>query len=230
MIKAVSFDLDDTLWPLMPTILNAEKVTNTWVKENYPGVTSLLNKKDVFAIRDKLVKNNPNLVNQLSELRKLSFIELGLLAGYSEQESRSLSKASFEIFFNARNDIELYEGVEETLSSLKSKYKLGVITNGNADLKKIGIDHYFDFAFSSSDLNASKPDPIMFQAAVDATSCSAEEICHVGDHQIYDVKASKDFGMHPIWFNEVGGEWNLDEEYPLEIKSWTEMESSINSF
>ena len=37
MIKAISFDLDDTLWPIMPTILNAERKTNSWIKDNYPG-------------------------------------------------------------------------------------------------------------------------------------------------------------------------------------------------
>ena len=230
MIKAISFDLDDTLWPIMPTILRAEKVTNEWIKENYPGVSTLLNTKDVFSIRDKLVTENPNLVNQLSELRRLSFVELSLLAGYSNKEAEIIAKSSFEIFFNARNDVELYAGVEETLTSLKKNYSLGVITNGNADLKKIGIDHYFDFMFSSSDLNASKPDPIMFQAVVDATGLNAQEICHVGDHQSYDVKASKDFGMHPIWFNESGAEWSLESEMPLEVKNWYEMEESINSF
>ena len=41
-IKAITFDLDDTLWPLMPVILKAEKDTNKWLIENYPGVENLL--------------------------------------------------------------------------------------------------------------------------------------------------------------------------------------------
>lgn len=87
-IKVISFDLDDTLWPIMPTILNAEKVTNNWIKDNYPGVGSLLGSKAITHIRDKLLKENPNLINQLSTLRELYFIELGLLAGYSEEEAK----------------------------------------------------------------------------------------------------------------------------------------------
>ena len=84
-IKVISFDLDDTFWPIMPTILNAEKVTNKWIKENYPGVGSLLGSKDVLEIRNKLLKKDPGLMYQLSKLRELSFIELGVLAGYSEK-------------------------------------------------------------------------------------------------------------------------------------------------
>ena len=46
-IKAVSFDLDDTLWPLLPVILKAEKDTNQWLIENYPGVENLLKTDEV---------------------------------------------------------------------------------------------------------------------------------------------------------------------------------------
>jgi putative hydrolase of the HAD superfamily len=230
MIKAISFDLDDTLWPIMPTILNAERETNSWIKDNYPGAASLMNTKDIFAIRDKLVSKNPNLVNQLSELRRLSFVELGLLAGYSREDAETMAIESFKIFFTARNEVKLYEGVEETLEELKKEYSLGVITNGNADLEKIGIDHYFNFSFSSSDLNASKPDPVMFEAATKHTGLDAHEICHVGDHPINDVKASLDFGMKSIWYNGNKSEWPLSDIQVLEVKYWSDLKEAVQTF
>jgi len=230
MIKAISFDLDDTLWPIMPTILNAERETNNWIKDNYPGAASLLNTKDIFAIRDKLVSKNPNLVNQLSELRRLSFVELGLLAGYSREDAETMAIESFKIFFTARNEVKLYEGVKETLEELKKEYSLGVITNGNADLEKIGIDHYFNFSFSSSDLNASKPDPVMFEAATKHTGLEAHEICHVGDHPINDVKASLDFGMKSIWYNGNKSEWPLSDIQVLEVKYWSDLKEAVQTF
>jgi HAD superfamily hydrolase (TIGR01549 family) len=230
MIKAISFDLDDTLWPIMPTILNAERKTNSWIKDNYPGAALLMNTKDIFAIRDKLVSKNPNLVNQLSELRRLSFVELGLLAGYSREDAETMAIESFKIFFTARNEVKLYEGVEETLEELKKEYSLGVITNGNADLEKIGIDHYFNFSFSSSDLNASKPDPVMFEAATKHTGLDAHEICHVGDHPINDVKASLDFGMKSIWYNGNKSEWPLSDIQVLEVKYWSDLKEAVQTF
>ena len=54
-IKSISFDLDDTLWPLMPSIMEAEKTTNKWIKENFPGTAALFGKQDVIEIRDKLI-------------------------------------------------------------------------------------------------------------------------------------------------------------------------------
>jgi HAD superfamily hydrolase (TIGR01549 family) len=229
-IKVISFDLDDTLWPIMPTILNAEKVTNAWIKKNYPGVGSLLGSKETTQIRDRLLKKNPDLKYQLSTLRELYFIELGLLAGYSESEAKQMASSSFEIFFNERNNVVLFEGVEDCLNDLKEQYSLGVITNGNADLKKIGIDHYFDFSFSASDLNASKPDPIMFEAVKEFTGCTGQQICHVGDHPLLDVKASHDCEMNPIWFNKEGLDWPVAEIEPLEVNDWNEMEEAIKTF
>ncbi len=151
-IKSISFDLDDTLWPLMPNIMEAEKTTNEWIKENFPGTAALLGKQDVIEIRDKLIKEDPNLMNQISDLRKLMFYELNIRAGYGKEESESMAEEAFEIYFKGRNAVTFYEGVIETLELLKNDYSLGVVTNGNADLKVIGIDNLFDYIFSAADL------------------------------------------------------------------------------
>ena len=95
----------------------------------------------------ELIKNNPNLMNQISELRKLMFYELNIRAGYKEEESEEMAKEAFDIYFKGRNTVTFYEGVIDTLKLLKEKYSLGVVTNGNADLKIIGIDHLFDYCF-----------------------------------------------------------------------------------
>ena len=44
-IKSISFDLDDTFWPLMPTIMEAEKNSRIWIQDNYPGVIKSLTKE-----------------------------------------------------------------------------------------------------------------------------------------------------------------------------------------
>ena len=230
-IKAISFDLDDTLWPLLPVILKAEKDTNKWLIENYPAVENLLISDEVKEIRDSLISQESKLVYQLSKLRELTLVELAMRSGYTKKESESLARDSFKIFFAGRNDVTLYEGVEKVLESLKQKYVLGVITNGNADIKKIGIDHYFDFNISASNVNAGKPEPEIFEEALKQTGFRAEEICHVGDHPVNDVEGSNNFGMKSIWFNEKGVDWPLDEKPDFkEVKSWDELEGTIESF
>ena len=71
-IKAITFDLDDTLWPLLPVILKAEKDTNKWLIEHYPGVENLLKSDEVKEIRDSLISQESKLVYQLSKLRELT--------------------------------------------------------------------------------------------------------------------------------------------------------------
>ena len=226
-IKSISFDLDDTLWPLMPNIVEAEKTTNEWIKENFPGTAALLGKKDVIEIRDKLIKEDPNLMNQISDLRKLMFYELNIRAGYGKEESENMAEEAFEIYFKGRNAVTFYEGVIETLELLKNDYSLGVVTNGNADLQVIGIDNLFDYIFSAADLNAHKPDPVMFEAVINRTGLRAEEICHIGDHPINDVKASLDFGMTPIWFNYEKASFPLEGIEVAEFSDWNSLQDLI---
>lgn len=226
-IKSISFDLDDTLWPLMPNIMKAEETTNKWIKENFPGTAALLGKQDAIEIRDKLIKEDPNLMNQISDLRKLMFYELNIRAGYGKEESENMAEEAFEIYFKGRNAVTFYEGVIETLELLKNDYSLGVVTNGNADLQVIGIDNLFDYIFSAADLNAHKPDPVMFEAVINRTGLRAEEICHIGDHPINDVKASLDFGMTPIWFNYEKANFPLEGIEVAEFSDWNSLPDLI---
>ena len=98
-IKAVSFDLDDTLWPILPVILKAEKDTNQWLIDNYPGVEVLLKSQEVTKIRDDLISQRSNLVNQLSKLRELTLVELGIRSGYEREEAEIMANKSFKVFF-----------------------------------------------------------------------------------------------------------------------------------
>ena len=119
----------------------------------------------------------------------------------------------------------------ETLEELKEKYMLGVITNGNADIEKIGISHFFEFNISASQINIGKPDPRIFEEARLKAGLKAEEICHVGDHPINDVEGSYNVGMKPIWFNEKKEDWPLENkpEYK-EVSHWSELPETILSF
>ena len=226
-IKYISFDLDDTFWDVMPTIYRAEELTTEWIKEHYPGAAKLLDSENIINLRNKLLKEDPSLLVKISELRTKIFYETGLMAGYDENESRSLSISAFQIFIQARNDVKLFDGVKETLEILNRKYSLGVITNGNADLKQIGLDHLFTHIFSSANSGAHKPDPKAFQALIEASGLKPEEICHVGDHPLNDVKGSLDCGMKPIWFKNEGAKWPYEDiEIPI-FEKWEDFESVL---
>jgi len=229
-LKVISFDLDDTFWPILPVVLRAEKITNRWLVKNYPALETLLKREEMYQIRDELISEDSSLIFKLSELRSLIISKIGIRAGYGKQESEQIATKSFEIFFKARNEVTLYGGVQECLKKIKRSYSLGIITNGNADLKIIGLDHFFDFNISAADVEASKPDHKIFKQAIKVSGVEPHEICHVGDHPINDVQGSLDAGMQAIWFNEKKIIWPLDNVKGFqEITSWHELEGALNS-
>ena len=101
-IKSISFDLDDTLWPLMPTIIEAEKNSRDWIQKNYPGALNCLSREISMEIRDNLIREDPSIVNRLSEMRKKIFLEAGIRSGYSNEESKIMADEAFRIFFEWR--------------------------------------------------------------------------------------------------------------------------------
>jgi len=226
--KAITFDLDDTLWPILPVIIRAEEETNAWLKNNYPAVKKIMDTSEILHIRTEILNKYPEFKNDLSKLREKSYESLGLRAGYSHQEAKELAKDSFDIFYKRRNEVDLYEGVEETLKALKEVYLLGVITNGNANVKKIGLDAYFDVVVSSESANSLKPEPEIFLETIRQLNLQPSQIYHVGDHPINDVKGCYEVGMKPIWFNLQNKDWPLEEEIDfLEVSNWSELKDNL---
>ena len=62
----------------------------------------------------------------------------------------------------------------------------------------------------------------MFEAVLKATGLKAEEICHIGDHPINDVKASHNFGCKAVWFKEKDSDLELDIEVPF-FSDWRKL-------
>jgi putative hydrolase of the HAD superfamily len=91
------------------------------------------------------------------------------------------------------------------LEELKRKsLKLGIITNGKGllqmhSIKALGIEGYFDTILISEWEGISKPDPRLFQRALDQLKVLANESVFVGDHPHNDIQAARNVGMKTIW-------------------------------
>jgi putative hydrolase of the HAD superfamily len=176
----------------------------------------------------QLIEKDPTMRHRLSELRFNVFKNILESLGQTEQQAEKLSSEALQIFMNGRHQLTLFDGVEEVLAQLKEKYTLGVLTNGNADIKRLGIDHYFNFSFSAEELNDSKPSETHFKRAMEHTSEKATNICHIGDHTECDVEGALNAGCKAIWYNELNNEWPDSKGCPVqEIKSWYDMEEAI---
>ena len=164
-IKAVTFDLDDTLWPLREVIIHAHKESNNWIIDKFPNMSKVLFTEQEQKMWQKLIAKDNSLRHRLSELRMKVIETLLIENGVSDEDAKATSKDAFDIFLKLRHDITYFEGTLEVLKSLKEKYTLGVLTNGNASIKTLKIDHLFDFYLNAEMVNDSKPGAKMFKEA-----------------------------------------------------------------
>ena len=221
-IALVTFDLDDTLWSVAPVMHGAEASLRDWLAGHAP-LLGPVPVEHLWAIRNRLLQTDPGLRHRLSELRR-RILDLALReAGYPAAESGDLAEQGFQVFLHARHQVDLFPEVHPTLEALASQYCLGVITNGNADVRRLGLADYFRFALNAEDLGIGKPDPHPFQQALQLAGVTAREAVHIGDHPGDDIAGALAVGMRAIWFNPLGKAWAGEQPAHAEIRNLAEL-------
>ncbi len=199
MIKVVAFDLDDTLWDVAPVIRRAEAKLDDWLTANIEAL-----KFTVTSMRDlrkQVIDENPQLINRITEFRRCIIERAIVLSSIDQATATMQSHQAIEVFLQARNQIELFEGAEEVLVGLTRRYTLGALTNGNADIKRLGLGHIFSFAFCAEAVGAPKPAHHLFLAALKHTGIKATEMIYVGDDPRLDIDAARSLGLYTIWMD-----------------------------
>jgi FMN hydrolase / 5-amino-6-(5-phospho-D-ribitylamino)uracil phosphatase len=229
MIKLVTFDLDDTLWDTAPVIVSAEAVLRNWLADNAPKLGPIP-VEHLWAIRTRLVDADPSFKHRISALRRRVLFHALEDSGYPHDEAQELADKSFEVFLHARHQIEIFPEVQPTLEILAKTYTLGVLTNGNADVRRLGLADYFAFALSAEDLGIGKPDPTPFLEALKRGNVDAGAAVHIGDHPGDDIAGAQQAGFRAIWFNPAGKAWEADKRPDAEISSLTELPALLKSW
>jgi len=206
-VELITFDLDDTLWPLKATLMAAEEKQYAWLCEHAERITAELTLVDVFEHRKLFLKAHPELRGDVTQMRKQSLHALFRSYDYDEARSHEMVGSVYEVFYVARSQVTLFDGAEQCLVSLRQKYKLAALTNGNADLKIAGIEQLFDDArFATVDTPA-KPDPTMFLQCAQSLNVEPQNILHVGDSIETDVTGAQRAGAMSAWFNPAHLDW-----------------------
>jgi putative hydrolase of the HAD superfamily len=199
-IRFITFDLDDTLWDNSSVIRHAVTTLDTWLDEHAPRYRSAMTPDRLQEIRAQVVAEQPGTAHDVSALREAVLYRGMMHTGLPAAEARRLAAEAFEVFLAARQEVVFFEHALETLERLSGEYALAALTNGNADVSRIGIDHFFAFALSSADVAASKPAPDIFHAALERAGVDPHQSIHVGDHPVDDIHGASSVGMHTIWF------------------------------
>ena len=204
-IRAITLDLDDTLWPIAPVMERADLALQQWLEQNCPEVAQAVPIHEMRRLRDHVFATHPHLGHDFTTMRMICLRRAMAPHGYGEREVEQ----AFEAFFAARNRVELYPEVGDALERLARCAPLVSLTNGNACLDRVGLAHLFRAQITARSHGAAKPDAGIFHAACALAGAAPDETLHAGDHPEQDVLGALGAGLHAAWIDREGVGWTL---------------------
>ena len=122
----------------------------------------------------------------------------------------TLAAPAFEVFLAERQRVSLFDDALPALAALSARYRVVALSNGNADVHRVGIGRHFHAAVSAAEVGVGKPDPRIFRAAAQAAGVVETEVLHIGDDPHLDGHGALASGMQMAWVNRAGAPWPDD--------------------
>ncbi|MFC7301907.1 HAD family hydrolase [Cognatiluteimonas weifangensis] len=219
-VRAITLDLDDTIWPIAPVMARAEAALGAWLQAHAPRTAAAFPLQARRALRDAVEAEHPHLAHDFTRQRLISLQRMLQAAG----DDLALVQPAFDAFFAARCEVEHYADSLAALDRLAARVPLAALSNGNADLDRIGLMHVFAFQLGAREHGAAKPAASIFHAACERLGCAPGEVLHAGDDIEMDVLGARRAGLRSCWINRPdaagvrrawpAGEARPDLEFP----------------
>lgn len=199
MLRAVLFDIDDTLYDFLG-------ITDAAVRRLAARVEreTAIPAADVCDAYRRILRDQKAQTSTAGyHSRTIRFQRLLEGRGLSLRNALAYGTAYWEELLSLARP---YDGVPEALDALRAHgLRLGVGTNMTADwqlakLERLGLIDRFDFMVSSEEAGAEKPDPAFFRLCVEKARCAPAECLFVGDNRTLDAEGATAFGMRGLWF------------------------------
>ncbi len=220
-IKAISFDADGTLWDFVKVMRHSLHHVLKELKRFDPDAVDMLDIEKMIRIRNRVANQLKGKVTNLEEVRLEAFRQTLKDIG---RPNDALASHLNQVYLEHRfEDIELFNDVLPTLEALRIKYTVGILSNGNSYPERCGLEGIFRFVVFSQDHGVEKPNPRLFQIAVEKAGCSKQQLLHVGDSLQDDVTGAINTGGKCVWLNRKRARNNLKLKIDYEISSLLEL-------
>ncbi|CAN5797634.1 HAD family hydrolase [soil metagenome] len=196
-LVAITLDLDDTLWPVWPNIEAAERDLLAWLSTNAPRTATRFDAAALRAQRNAVLQDHPEWAHDLGALRKEGLRRALIAAG----DDPALAEPGFEVFYAARQRVQMFDDALPALERLSARYPLLALTNGNADIERVGIGRFFRGAVSAHQVGFGKPDARIFHEACRRLELQPAQVLHVGDDGLLDVVGALGAGLQAAWID-----------------------------
>jgi 2-haloalkanoic acid dehalogenase type II len=201
--RAVSLDLDNTLWDTPPVLARAEAVLREWLTVHCPELARRFDAADLARLRLAVAAQQPQRAHDLSFVRTEALRRAARAAGYADADA----DRAFGVFLTARNAVVPFAEVPDALQRLAARLPLYAVSNGNACVWRVGLVRHFSAAIDAAAAGAAKPDPRIFARLLEVAGVPAAAVLHVGDDAYADVEGARAAGLRTVWMNRSGAPW-----------------------
>src|SRR5580704_4628423 len=225
-IRALLFDVNGTL-------IDIE--TDEWMEEAYRAIAHFLTYQGISLRRGEVRDLYFQIMKEQFALTKETYPEFDVVAVWREllvrcgkEYTRSLPPE--RLLPMPRFLAEMQRGISrkrlcafpqthEVLAQLKTRYRLAVVSDaqsvyGVPELRAVGLADFFAPIVISGDYGYRKPDPRLFQAALNKLGIGPQEAIFIGNDRFRDIQGAKQVGMKTILFCPCGNPGGSPETEP----------------
>lgn len=218
-IKAILFDIDDTLYDLSIPFKEA-------FREFFPGEEMDL--EGAFLASRKYSDRIYGPLFKRGDFQEEMYIyRLGnAFRDYGKIIDGATALQFQSVYEKHQHNIRMTGEMEGLLEKLSKKTTLGIITNGPSEhqrdkVRALGLERWIPMEriWISGDLGIGKPHKEIFAAAQDKLGLKPEEICFVGDAYGHDILGARGAGWKAVWFNHRRRQATGEAEPDYEVRS-----------
>ena len=207
MIKAIIFDLDDTLY-------SYSKLNEQGINEicNYTCEKLKIEKEKFYEAFDKAKKEVKDTLGDVASSHNRLLYCQKTLENLNENPF-SIALEMYEVYWqHILKNMKLNDGVLEVLEFCNQKnIKIGICTDltvhiQHRKIRKLGIDEYIDAIVTSEEVGVEKPNFKMYNKILEKLNVLSGETLFVGDSLKKDVLGSVEYGMKALWYSKINNE------------------------
>jgi HAD superfamily hydrolase (TIGR01549 family) len=229
-VRAVLFDLDDTITDFASAADAAFMAAFSDIAEEHGVDVNELHSSYMGLFEEFYTLHLEGCIN-LEEFRVYRFSRAFEMVGLPVDDDFLDLTVDFQFYYN--EELETFPGACQVLRELDKVFPLGLITNGPTDaqwmkINKFRLSEVFEVILVSGQLGISKPDPRIFDVALEGLRVAPEEAVMVGNSLEHDHQGAMNADIRFIWANHTGKP--LPEGWPEpehEVKSFAELRALL---
>jgi putative hydrolase of the HAD superfamily len=204
-IKAILFDLDDTL-------LDDTKATLKYRRQfydNHQGEIPFSFDAFYRIWEQQVIADLANLAKGASSILDSRRNRMRIVFGKTDMAKTEADGYIEEYLSLYKDSWEIYDDAIPSLTKLQDKYRLGIVTNGDKQqqfqkINKFNLQKYFEVIVSCEDAQATKPERRIFDYSSSRLGLGNFECLFIGDGYEKDAVGSRDAGMKSVWLKRDG--------------------------